>query len=446
MRFLKTLLWVSAIVVLSGSAAWAALSADDFLLPVRAADVAQRNEWMAIKDESAVKTEVDPVLNTELTTAPTLQDAINKTIEKPRPGCRIIGEPGGGYAFVATGQGTYKADHENVTASRIEQRNAYVVAFMDAKAAMAQTLGEIVLRGATDFDRKIETIDSATTQLRNLETDLSESQMQTVRKVLKGYVTYAVQDEGNGSVYVTLVSSSKTRGQFGRNGTEGITAPDLREGLDSLIAEIRAGFVPPVGGRIVEVPETGEIAFVGFGSSVVRYDPEADVQEELKLQAERVAGMRAADALAGILLGDDTRWKAHVDEDTLGLVADFETLEKSDPSTGESEVEMVEYEQRKRGIYNLLEESREIESVRNGVLPAGVIRETSLDDNDYFAYGIAVYIPSLSDEILKIGKEMEKTDLTKPMQPAKEPLSPPAEGQPPTPIQRGPSGVVDQKL
>ena len=106
----------------------------------------------------------------------------------------------------------------------------------------------------------------------------------------------------------------------------------LKDGLNSLIAEIKNGFVPPVGGRIIEVPETGEIAFVGFGSSVVRYDPEEDVQEDLKLQAERVAGLRATDALAGIILGDDTTWQAHADETTSKQIKDFERLQKSDQS------------------------------------------------------------------------------------------------------------------
>jgi hypothetical protein len=88
-----------------------------------------------------------------------------------------------------------------------------------------------------------------------------------------------------------------------------VTAANLRDGLNSVIAEIKNGFVPPVGGRIITVPGTGEIAFVGFGSSVVRYNSEKSMQERLKLQAERMAGTRALDALAGILTGDDTAWQ-----------------------------------------------------------------------------------------------------------------------------------------
>ena len=54
-----------------------ALSADDFIPPVQATSPAQKEELSTIKDQDSVRTENDPVLKTEITTAPTLQDAIN---------------------------------------------------------------------------------------------------------------------------------------------------------------------------------------------------------------------------------------------------------------------------------------------------------------------------------------------------------------------------------
>ena len=437
---------VLLLISLGSGAALAALSADDFLPPVQA-ETGKKEALLAVNDEASVKTEVDSVLNVEVTTAPSLQDAINKVIERPRQGCRIITEPGGGYAFVATGRSTYKADHQNVTASRIEQRNAYVEAFMNAKAEMAQTLGEIVVRGATNFDRRIETLDSETKSLRNIESELSEEQLQSVRKVLKGYVTYAVQDNGSGTVYVTLVSSSKTRGNFSRNGTDGVIATNLRDGLNSVITEIKNGFVPPVGGRIIEVPGTGQVAFVGFGSSIVRYDPEEDVQEELKLQAERVAGLRATDALAGIILGDDTTWQSRVDETTVKEVKDFERLQEQDQTSRGSDSEIKAYDERKRGMRNSLREDTRIQSLRRGVLPPGIIRETSLDDNEYFAYGIAVYVPSLSDAARGASKEMDDAQLIQPPGTSTDNNAPvPAPQKEAPEIKKGPSGVVEQIL
>ena len=180
---------------------------------------------------------------------------------------------------------------------------------------------------------------------------------------------------------------------------------------------------------------------MGFGSSVVRYDPEEDVKEELKLQAERVAGLRATDALAGIILGDDTTWQAHADESTSKQIKDFERLQKSDQSAQGSAAEIQAFEQRKRDLRNSLKEDTNIQSLRSGVLPPAIIRETSLDDDEYFAYGIAVYIPSLSNAVRKVSKEMDDAQLVNPVD--SKPSSVPT---PKLEMKKGPSGVVKQDL
>ncbi|MDR3231951.1 MAG: hypothetical protein LBT65_10970, partial [Synergistaceae bacterium] len=358
--------------------AHAALSADDFLPPAQAA-AEQRADLLTVKDEASVKTETDPNLGVAVTTAGNLQDAINKLVEEPKKGCQIIRQgPDSGIVFVATGLGTYNPNRTNVIASRIEQRNAYVAAFMDAKSEMAKTVGGFVSRGVNNFDEKIATYDTDEQSLGNMESSLSDEQTQSVRKVLKGYVTYAVLDNGKGMVHVVLVSSPKTRGQYSRSGTDGITAGSLRDGLNSLLAEIRSGLVPPVGGRIIDVPGTGEVAFVGFGSSVVRKNDDPAFQEKLKLQAEQVAGMRAASALAGIILGDDTAWATNADESTRQQVKEFEVLQKSDQTAQGSEAEIKAYQNKVNEMRNVLTTSTKMRSLREGTLPPGVMQQTNL--------------------------------------------------------------------
>ena len=456
MKYLGKAVFICALllVTLWSGVTDAAIDADDFLPPAQATGT-QKEELLAVKDEASVVTEVDPVLQVSVTTAPSLQDAINRVIERQgsEAGCEMVLDPNGGYAFVATGRAVYQSDHQNVTASRIAQRNAYVLAFMNAKAEMAKTVGEIVVRGATNFNQKIETLDSEIIELRNIESELTEQQLQSVRQVLKGYVTYSVNDNGRNAVQVTLVSSPKTRGKFSRYGTDGVIVDDLRDGLNSVITEIRHGFIPPVGGRIIEVPGTGEIAFVGFGSSVVRYDPEDDVQEELKLQAERIAGLRATDALTGIILGDDTSWRAQVDETTIRLVEDFVRQQESDQTTKESAAEIQVNEERRRVFLNSVREDVNIQTLRRGVLPPGIMRRTMLDDDEYFAYGIAVYVPSLSDAVRDAAREMEDIQLVRPpgsdtesSAPAPAPEAPEKAEREAPEIQRGPSGVVEQDL
>ena len=432
-----------------------AISADDFIPPVQEETPARQAELLAVKDINAVSSEYDASLDVSFTAAPTLQDAINAIVAKPKTGCqfaRTAGQPGA--TLVATGMGTYSLNYENVMASRIEQRNAYVQAFMRAKDEMARTLSGISFEGATYFEQGSQSETNSSRTLNNISTSTSERQKQWAQAVLKGYVTYAVQDDGNGKVYVTIVSSPKTRGQYSRNGTNGITVGNLREGINSIIAEIRKGLVPPVGGRIVEVPGTGEVAWVGFGSSVVRLDPEPDVQAELELQAEQIAGLRAVDGLAGIIFGDETRWQAHADEEAKRQIKSFEYMQKNDPSTKGTDREIVAYENRIREMRSTLSHSETISSLRKGILPPGIMRQTDLDEDGYFAYGIAVYLPSASDMAAQAKKEMDTTNIVRPVNPNPQNMenyrgiTPQRNNNPniKPEMKRGPSGVVEQNL
>jgi hypothetical protein len=435
---------------LPGAAFGAALTADDFLPPVQAATPEQKEELLAVKDESAVKTEIDADLGVPVTKAVNLQDAINKIVEKPKQGCHLAQlRPEDGIVFVATGQGSYNPNHTNVVASRIEQRTAYLEAFMNAKAELAKTTGELVFRGAENFDKKMERLDTSEKALTNLEKELSETQQQSVSKVLKGYVTYAVHDDNAGKVFVSLVSSPKTRGQYDHNGSDGLGAASLRDGLNTVLADIRSGIVPPVGGRIIEVSSTGEVAFVGFGSSVIRKDDEADVQAELDLQAEQVAELRAVDALAGIILGDDTRWESHADEATSKQVKDFQRLDQSVPLGQGTQSEVKEYEKRIKDMRNSISTSTSVKSLREGTLPPGIMRQTYIDENAYFAYGIAVYVPSLTETVRQGIKEMEETQIVKPQSTQSGKSSSPRPSSAPKEkldMKKGPSGVVEQTL
>jgi hypothetical protein len=92
-----------------------------------------------------------------------------------------------------------------------------------------------------------------------------------------------------------------------------------------------------------------------------------------------------------------------------------------------------------------------IQTLRQGVLPPGVMRETSLDENEYFAYGIAVYLPSLSDAARGAAREMDEAQLVQPPktsgQAGGSTAAAPEKEQTPKPeLKQGPSGVVQQNL
>ncbi len=420
------------------------LDANDFL-PVLQVSVEQRAALLAVKEPTAVEHGTDPLLERPIVRAATTQDAINVIVAEHKQGCQMIAMPDGGYGFVATGIGTYRKDMENVSAARVAQRNAYVEAFMQAKGQMASLVGEIAVQGVSNFDKKTETLDTDIKSLRNQAKEITETQKAIVSKVLKGYVTYGVHDDfEKGIVYVSIVSTPRTRGQYSRLAADTLMSESLNDGLNAILAEIQNGLVPPVGGRIVDVPATGEVAFVGFGSSVVRQDPDPSLQVDLVLTAEKIAGLRASDALCGIITGDTVTSAAHLDEFTKQTVSDFEAIEKKDPATGLiSREDIAHADGRRKEFRNNQEFHQTIESARRGVLPPGVVRRIWLDEDEAFAYAVAVYVPSVSSAATVAIREMDNAQIIKPIKPEKnKPTVPHA----PAPLKPSVSGTVEQKL
>ena len=88
-----------------------------------------------------------------------------------------------------------------------------------------------------------------------------------------------------------------------------------------------------------------------------------------------------------------------------------------------------------------LSSSETIKSMRNNILPPGITRHTEIDADGYFAYGIAVYVPSVSERTRKVIREMDHPqDVPEPTQN----VEPKPERK--LEMKRGPSGVVNQNL
>ena len=191
---------------------------------------------------------------------------------------------------------------------------------------------------------------------------------------------------------------------------------------------------------MISVPATGEMAFVGFGSSVVRFDSNPALSSKLLLQAERAADMRAADALCGVIVGDDSSWKGKLDERTSSMLSDFEVAQKGDPiSFVVDNQAFTELKNRKTSFVNVLKESQQYDSIRQGILPPGVIRRAWTDEKTGFSYAVAVYLPSATAEAKKDSQEMDDVDLLAPVdEPRKKEVK---KGE----LERGPSGKVHEE-
>ena len=73
------------------------------------------------------------------------------------------------------------------------------------------------------------------------------------------YEVQIVPDEG--AITVWMASSPKTRTALACTGERGVSFADYQAGLDHIVSTV-SGTMPPIGGSILSVPETGETAFV----------------------------------------------------------------------------------------------------------------------------------------------------------------------------------------
>ena len=391
----------------TGSAFAARLSADDFLPPVQAETDVQEAELTKVQEPAAVKKEAGIDAKPAIK-ANSAQDAINAFVESGEAGCVQINFPSG-IGFVSTGVSTYTY-MQNKTATTIAQRNAYVKAYTEAKKELAATLQGMTSEGMTALFEQMQTLTTSEKDLTNLQSMLAEGTAEMVSGMLRGYVVYNVQDvqEGTlGTVSVTIVTTPKTMGDFKRPDLNSISASSIRDGLNHVLVELEQGIVPPVGGKTIAIPQTGEIAFVAFGSAVVRQNSNPAVQKKQFLNATKIAKMRARNALVGILQGDNISSVAAEAEDTQDMTKEYDTVVKTDPITQKHEKSYVQLQEQTQSFKNSATFNEAISSLRRGAVPPGVSVRTFPNKEKTLVTGFAIYIPSMTKQAQKAAKQMQ---------------------------------------
>ncbi|HEY1806377.1 MAG TPA: hypothetical protein VGG45_18040 [Terracidiphilus sp.] len=382
----------------------AQVTADDFI-PVAqgGAKEVQQPEKVAMKGDTV--------------TAASAQDAVNAAEQKnidDGMGARMVQFPSG-LGFVATGLATYRM-LENPTATRIAKRKAYVIAFAKAKKNLAEILGGLTNEGKETVRESLVNINLPKSEMSNISTQSDEALKQTVDMMLRGFVIYEVKDDtAQRTVYVTIVTTPKTRGKLARPAPNVVESTDLREGLNQVIAEVRGGLVAPVGGRIIVMRTTGETAFVGFGSSVVRASNNNAVQVKLNVEAQKIAAMRAKDALCGLIIGDKASWEGSVVESMKDQVQEFESLDQSDPLAQKDPESVRKLDEARQTFVARLESNDIYQSARSGILPPGVNTKTWFDSDHSWAYGMSVYLPSLTNVAASTAREMREANILQPV-------------------------------
>jgi len=401
---------VSVLVSLAGLSAWAQVSADDFLPPAQAQSEAERVALRAVKEGGGVQTQVDPATEMPAVTAGSLQDAINAAAQGINGTGHALAIHGGSRAWIAKGMGIYST-MDNPTATRISKRQAYVKAFMEAKSALAAALGGLNNNAKSVIRDELSTVNDATGSLHISKTASDESLSQAAECMLRGFVVYDVSDDpAQHVVTVTIVTTPRTRGRYNRPNPDSIEAASVAEGINAALAEVSSGVVPLTGGKIILVPSTGEMAFVGYGSAVVEMDNNSALQAKLNLSAEKSARARAMDALCGIIIGEQVT--SSYDESQ--MTAEYQqsgdaSLDPLAANPGTPDTELRE--DQLRSFRSSFKQTNEYQSVRNGKIPPGVTVKTWTNDAHEFAFGAAVYLASASRMAGQDREEMQEDSI-----------------------------------
>lgn len=407
----------------------AALSAADFMPPASADNAQEQAAAMRVERPDQVKPEKG-IDGKKAISASTAKDAINSALIQVRnDGCEQIKFPSG-FGWVASGTAVYGVT-QNPVANLIAQRQAYQVAFLNAKKNLAQALNGLSSIGRDQLAQEFKTVVTDTDTLSNMRQNVGDNINELVHGILRGYVLYNVNDAqagDQGAVTVSIVTTPRTMAQGVRVNENGINAESVQAALQGVLNEISNGLLPPVGGKFISVPQTGELAFVGFGSAVIPDNPSQAAHAKLMLDAEKIARMRARSALCGIILGDDVSSMSSLDTSTKTISDQFREVQKQDNSGSDDQGAIQKLDKQRNTFLSEQLSGEQISSLRSGVLPPGIKMRTYLNKDKTLAEAVAVYLPSLSAEAAKSAEEMSKSD----------PLNEKGGQLPP----RGPSGQV----
>jgi hypothetical protein len=402
MQMKKNFMLVSffaALAVFLAAPSFAAISVDDFLPPVQASAPEDEAARLTVENPAEVKEVEGEITGKAAISAASAQDAINAWVAKRSEGFEEIAFPSG-FGFVSTGVSTYGA-FDNAVATRAAKRGAYVRAYMGAKQHLAEGLNGVYTSGRTKAFERIATVNETQGQtLVNVKEDAKEAIRQRVDGFLRGYVVYEIFDDTAASrVYLTIATTPRSQGHYNRPDPDTLSAASVQEGLGQVIVDIERGLTPPVGGRTIYVPATGEMAFVGFGSAVVGRQDNAAVQAKLELNAERVAKMRAKDALCGVVIGERLESTEKLESEISSMNRDFDELSKNDPLLRDDPDHpgYVKLQQSKSAFRAAEANVSVMRGAREGVLPPGVRQQSWLDEDKAFTYAVAVYLPSATN-------------------------------------------------
>ena len=290
---------------------------------------------------------------------------------------------------------------DNPDATQHSLRLAYVRAYTKAKAELTRGLRGLSGRGRDRLQESFNEVTTGAESAYNFSTVYEEDLQQAVEGLLRGYVVYEVEHRlEKKQEYVSLATSLKTISAVSNISGAVVQTSSLRAGMDYVLQQINLGIVPPVGGKIVFVPSTGETAVISFGSDIIRHHDNPTTARKLLQVAERVATVRANDAMIGLINGDQITWNTGLRTTTAYSQKEFQEVVEDDPTIQHEVLDEVQHR-----FLSTMAVTDDYHSFRNGQMPPGV--NTQLKTDEYWVYAVNVYLPSASGDAAEFYRQMQ---------------------------------------
>ena len=323
-------------------------------------------------------------------------------------GPKVIETPNGA-AFTMTRKASY-GNYPNIDATLLHKRLAYVQAYFHAKNALIKYFDGLQSQGFETFkDNADDFADENETMANGGAISVTEKINQSLSGRIQNFIVYAVKDMPNkdgGEVSVTLAVSRKI-GQNCRAFTEGyIEAKNLADGIKYVFDQLQKGVLPPVGGKMIRVPQTGEVAIISVGSEIVLNRGTVSRSKEV---ARRRARARAENCMIEILQGSDNVWNYGLSSSQEAKMNELFVNEVKQDEFGNQQKIRTRLEEVRNTFNREAADNVAGQSAVKGVLPPGVQDRVYFSADGAWCFCVKVYTPALTLRAKQIRREIMET-------------------------------------
>jgi len=417
MKNMKGIIFVVLFVFVSSISNAQMPSLDEFLPPAEDEPAKGKVAPTEIQEPQAIKVTKEVKTTdgdkTPVVQAANAQDAINKAVEVQREFDEDITEikVGSGIGVVARGAASYE-QYPNRNATLLSQRQAYVKAYMYAKKNLAEYMNGLTVDAQNELVESSDNIDTDQDSLANSKTVMMENNRQKVEGMLKGFVIYKVDDNLEEKlVTVSIVTTAKTRGETMQANAGTIVAKDFRLAMKQVLAKLKTGVLPPLGGKVISVPTKNQLFFLGFGSEIIRHNKNKTVMRKNKQLALKIAEMRAKSALLGLITGDQTSWSGDFSQSTEESLKQFNEINNEDPMNEKGAINFESLEDTRNTYLSRAKTTDAYRSAIKGQLPPGLKSSTWV--NGDWGYALYLYNPESTKKADKIRSKMQESSILK---------------------------------